>query len=111
MLDVDTGLDLVEGEGGCAGSGPSVVGGDQCDRADSGSNGRNSQRASEKAAARETRGDDFAHRAIVGWVVARAVVVLEQTGAEYCVWGKMVVHGRDLWLTDGWRWDRNDRYF
>ncbi len=98
MLVVDAGLELVESEGRTF-SGAGVVGGDQRQRADGGGDGRDGQRTLQEAAAREPCGDDLAHRAIVRRIGGRAVIFLEQAGAEAGVGGAMVSqavisHGR-----------------
>ena len=97
MLVVDAGLKLVEGEGRALG-GAGIVGADQRQRADGGGDGRDGQRALEETAAREARGDDLAHGAVVGGIGAWPVVFLEQAGAEMGVGGAMFGHGACLWL-------------
>ena len=95
VLVVDAGLDLVEGEGGRR-SRAGIVGEQEGDGADGRGNGRNGERALEEAAAGEALGDDVAHGAVVGRIVAGTVIVLEHARAELLIIG--LVHGVDLWL-------------
>lgn len=91
VLVVDAGLQLVEGEGRGLGS-AGIVGGDERQRADRGGDGRNGQRTLQETTAREARGDDLAHGAVVGGIDGRAVILLELAGSETGVRGAVVGH-------------------
>jgi hypothetical protein len=93
MIGIDAGLDLLEGEGGFRSLRLRLLGRLQSERADGRRDRGDGERALQQAAAREALGDQLAHRGVVGRVLRRGVLMLQQAGAEGRFVRAVLAHG------------------